>query len=395
VTTIGELAFGGCSITSLTIPNSVTTIGERAFENYNDIHNYSLEEINIGSSLISLDAFSYNMRNYSALKSINVAPGNKVYSSEDGVLFYKTKAELIRYPAGKTNTNYTIPSSVTRIEEYAFYGCKSLTSINIPSSVTSISGNAFNGCESLTSIDVDVNNKKFSSENGVLFNKGKTELISCPEGKTGAYTIPNSVTTIGSFSYYCGFYGCSGLTSVTIPKSVTTIENGAFARCSSLTKITNLATTPQGGLSSWNPFYGLDKSSIKLRVPAEAMYKYLIADVWKDFDIIEYDGIDDTPISISQKSDKKHGIVIEKNPVTSDFAEIKIKTPEKSEVKLTVYDNIGNVVYETMTRDGKVMWNLTNSAGRNVANGSYLVVAEVKGVSGKTYRYSAKLGVKR
>jgi flagellar hook assembly protein FlgD len=66
-----------------------------------------------------------------------------------------------------------------------------------------------------------------------------------------------------------------------------------------------------------------------------------------------------------------------------------------SQVKVVIYDNTGNVVFERSEKKDKFSWNLTNSAGRNVANGTYLAVAEVKGGSGKTYVYSAKLGIKR
>jgi hypothetical protein len=101
-----------------------------------------------------------------------------------------------------------------------------------------------------------------------------------------------------------------------------------------------------------------------------------------------------SPIYDVKKFNKKYGIYVSKNPITSGIAEIKILVPEKSQINLTIYDNVGNVVFEASGIDDKFFWNLTNSAGRNVANGTYLVVAEVKGGKG-TYAYSAKIGVKR
>ena len=131
--------------------------------------------------------------------------------------------------------NITIPDSVTEIGLEAFSGCTSLTNITIPDSVTKIGSSAFSGCSSLTAIDVEVGNNNYTSVNGVLFNKGKTELICYPAGKTDkSYNIPNSVTSIG----YSAFINCTSITSITIPDSVTSIDSSAFGGCSSLKSIT-------------------------------------------------------------------------------------------------------------------------------------------------------------
>ncbi|MDR0303373.1 MAG: CotH kinase family protein [Chitinispirillales bacterium] len=101
------------------------------------------------------------------------------------------------------------------------------------------------------------------------------------------------------------------------------------------------------------------------------------------------------PISKDKKSDKKYGIPLEK-AIVSQTAKILVRTPEQAQVTLIIYDNIGNVVFESKSRNNKeILWDLTNNAGRNVANGTYLIVVEAKGASGKTYKYSTKLGVKR
>jgi hypothetical protein len=98
-----------------------------------------------------------------------------------------------------------------------------------------------------------------------------------------------------------------------------------------------------------------------------------------------------------KKSDKKHGVLLDKS-IVSDKADMRIilaNNEKVLQVKVAIYDNVGNVVFEKTQSKADLSWNLTNTAGRRVANGTYLVVAEVKGVSGKTYAYSTKLGVKR
>lgn len=153
--------------------------------------------------------------------------------------------------------NVNIPNGLTDIGIRAFERCPSLKNIIIPSSVTSIGNFAFNGCYSLKSIEVAEDNSNYSSEDGVLFNKNKSNLICCPGGKAGEYTIPDFVTSMSSGAFsscssitkvvipntitsipYGAFTQCYALTDVVIPNSVTSIEDRAFAYCSSLANIT-------------------------------------------------------------------------------------------------------------------------------------------------------------
>lgn len=130
-----------------------------------------------------------------------------------------------------TLSSMTIPDSITSIGQNAFLRCISLTKITIPSSVTSITNNPFRGCDKLI-ISVANDNKKFSANDGALYNEDKTTLIAWPSAN-GDITIPNSVTTIGDSA----LSGCTALTNVTIPDSVTTIGETAFSGCKSLTSI--------------------------------------------------------------------------------------------------------------------------------------------------------------
>ena len=151
-------------------------------------------------------------------------------------------------------TSITIPNSVTRIAWLAFHSCDGLTSVTIPSSVIYMDS-PFMSCDNLESIIVEDGNENFTSEDGVLFNKDKTELVCCPAGKKGSYVIPNQVETIG----YNAFCGCLGLASVTIPNSVKTIESLAFQNCGGLTYviIPNSVATIES-----SAFYGCYNASI-------------------------------------------------------------------------------------------------------------------------------------
>jgi len=146
VISIGDSAFQGCTnLTSVTIPSSVTGIGRGAF-----LACGSLTGVTIPSSVTNIGSQAFGDGDR-GLISITVSPQNPSYSSSaDGVLFDKNQTTLIQCPAVKAGS-YTIPNSVTSIEVGAFDGCARLTSVTIPTSVSSISWNAFKGCHSLTS----------------------------------------------------------------------------------------------------------------------------------------------------------------------------------------------------------------------------------------------------
>ena len=212
VTSIDNNAFNGCyKLTSIAIPGSLNEIGYSTF-----------------TSCASLAAFT-------------VASGNPSFAVIDGVLFNKALSILVAYPGGKSSADYSVPDSVTSIRTTAFDGCVNLTSVTIPSSVTEIGASAFLSCASLTAITVASGNSAFADVDGVLFNNAVTKLISYPCGRSGAYTVPDGVTSIEQ----AAFYYCKNLTGITIPSSVTTICQFAFLACFSLTDVTYLGTEAQ------------------------------------------------------------------------------------------------------------------------------------------------------
>jgi hypothetical protein len=244
LTSIGDYAFSnettwkGCTtLVGITIPDSVTSIGEGAF-----IHCNNLANVTIGNSVASIgnDAFS----GCTSLMSISVPAGNQAYSSADGILYNKNKTTLLIYPAGKTDTAFTIPDSVTSIERDAFSLCASITSITIPNSVITIKFGAFQVCQNLASVTmpdsvISIGDFAFhacTSLASVIIGSNITGIgggtfYDCTS--LVDITIPDSVTNIG----YSAFYGCRSLASIAIPDSVTNIGNNVFIGCASLMSI--------------------------------------------------------------------------------------------------------------------------------------------------------------
>ena len=237
VKAIGDYSFHWCSgLTGITIPNSVTKLGSYAFA-----YCTKLSSLVLSSNLTVIDDNAFS--GCTSLTSVTIPSG--VTSIGSSAFYNCTSLASITLPSGLTTirsgafyscgklASVTIPSTVTTIGDYAFAYCSSLTGMTIPANVSSIGAGAFAYCVNLPAISVNSSNARYSSSNGVLFDKNKTVLLCCPGSMTGT-TIPTSVKEIGGSA----FYGCTNLTAITIPSSVTNIRSYAFCNCTSLSRVT-------------------------------------------------------------------------------------------------------------------------------------------------------------
>ena len=260
ITSIGDWAFVSCSLTDITLPASLISIGEGAFS-YCD----KLEQITIPNSVASIGSVAFRdcdalnsvnipasvthigdaaFANCSKLSKIDVAENNPNYCADYDALFNKDKTCLLRSEVHQYEIIYQIPDGVTSIGESAFSGNDALAVIFIPDSVTSLGRYAFANCTNLASLEIP--DSVTSIEHGLF--SGCTELtkVTFPDGieeigyamfygcsSLKEVKIPDSVTVIGDSSFFC----CTSLTSINIPRSVKTIDSYAFHGCSSLTDV--------------------------------------------------------------------------------------------------------------------------------------------------------------
>ena len=260
----------------------VTTVEGSAFQGCSD-----LTEVNIPDTIKLIESSAFNtcssLMNVNIIATDNVDKGN--YKSIDGVLINYSEfngVELKYFPMGRTGeyvipdvvttipkvfnsskiTKITIPASVTAINSMAFYYCRlltsvvfesapegveeqalvisadafkycaSLTSITLPSRITKFNKSIFSMCNSLKSVNIKGTGGEYVSKDGVLCNADGTEIIYCPIARTGQYTVPSGVTTIGNNA----FEGTK-ITSLVIPAYVTKIGDDAFSKCTELKSI--------------------------------------------------------------------------------------------------------------------------------------------------------------
>jgi len=220
ITSLGERVFAGCTkLTTITLPSKLNSIGRKAFYEWT-----GLKSIIIPSNIKSIGSDAF--RGCTALSSITI-PNN--VTSLDGSVFEDCTGL----------TSVIIEGGITAIDLFTFYNCSTLSSITLPNSITSIGHRGFEGCSSLTSID-----------------------------------IPKNVSLIDDYAF-----ANSGLTSLTIPKNVTSIGGDAFCNCSNLTKITILPTNPPSGA---NGMFS-NTNNCPIYVPAESLEDYQDGFYWIDY----------------------------------------------------------------------------------------------------------------
>ena len=164
--------------------------------------------------------------------------------------------------------------------------------------ITSIGESAFSGCSGLEKIAVESGNSCYDSRdncNSIIDTEFNTLIVGCKNS-----VIPNSVTSIG----YYAFYGCSGLTELTLPDSVASIGDGAFICCSDLSKITSLAEIPP--MCGSGVFDRVNKTNCELIVPVISVTAYKQAEVWNEFSNIR--GFSGEEATVADKTRK---IVVE------------------------------------------------------------------------------------
>jgi hypothetical protein len=330
------LCYYNKNISTLVIPTSVTSIGESAFSGCSSVEYLSVSNNNVesigGGAFFGLDA----------LKEITM----KAPSVED---YCKSKLSKLLYNSANINDDairkieingeemidWSIPASVTQIEDYTFYNCPSITSVTLPKTITTIGKSAFKNCTSITSMDIP--NK--------VTRIGNNAFEKCP---LATITIPNNVTTIGSSA----FNSCDKLSSVILGESVDSIGGNAFYGCRKLYDIYCYAPEPPYAVASgWNPSF--ENTNVNLYVPCDNLKAFQMDPVFGLFKYIHC--IDSEDVSTD-------GVIIA--PGNTDVT-ITWPTEDNADTYAIVIEKDGEVFCTlTFNANGQLL-NIAFAPGRN------------------------------
>lgn len=248
-------AFIGCSrLEEITLPNTVTLVSECAFYGLSS----NLKKVTFGGNGFNdviIDKYAFHGCN--AMQEVVFESGSRVTTIGEGAFANCTGLESFAIPASMTRIGYEAFRNCTGLatitfaangktlafDENVFFNCTALTRVDLPANVSKIPG-IFGGCTSLLEVNVAADSQYFTSEEGVVFNKDKTEVLFFPQGKTGNYNLPGTVKTIANGV----FANVSGLNKLTISATVTTIGENAFRNCD-INEIVFGRGRPEGGLT--------------------------------------------------------------------------------------------------------------------------------------------------
>lgn len=296
---IGREAFLNTGLTAVTLPETVTSIGDWAFQGT------SLQTITLPASVTSLGVNCFF--NITTLQSISVAALNTAFTSTSGVLYNKNKSRIITYPVQRSQSSYTVPVGVEWIDYGAFYANEHLMTVQLPSTLNGIGEYAFGVCYNLNSINFPSSLQYIGDAAFLSTNLGTVDLSACNELTTipgwafqkctvSNLLLPASITTIQSYAFsICNnltqvdwsaytnlatmgnyvFWRCDNLTSVKLPRSLSSIGYGNFLSCYKLTDIIVAPDNPYFAATD-NVLMNRDYTSLIAYAPGKTADKYVV-----------------------------------------------------------------------------------------------------------------------